>query len=295
MTDMASPDTVLAIDIGGTKMLAALVRDNTVLDTHRMPTPRNGNPEQWLEALFTAIASWRGQYVTAGAAVTGIIDDGHWSALNRNTLDIPDRFPLTGTIEQFSGVPVVAVNDAQAAAWGEYRFGSGQNEDMVFLTISTGIGGGIIVNGKPLFGLAGHFGQFRVADDVAGTLEDQVSGHWIAGQAAKHQPGATARDVFEAAAAHTEWANAIIKASATQTAQLCRNIHLALDPPRIVIGGGIGLARGYLDAVQQALGGLPMRLRPKIHAAALGESAGVVGIADLAKNHHKNHHRGERK
>ncbi len=293
---MASPDTVLALDIGGTKMLAALVRGSTVLDAHTLPTPRSGDPALWLEALFAAIISWQGRYATIGAAVTGIIDDGHWSALNRNTLDIPDRFPLRETIMQLSGgMPVLTANDAQAAAWGEYRFGAGRNEDMVFLTISTGIGGGLVVNGKPMFGLAGHFGQFRVADNVAGTLEDQVSGRWIASQAADHQPDATAREVFEAAAAGKEWAKNIINASARQTAQLCRNVHLALDPVRIVIGGGIGLAPNYLDTVRHALEGLPPRLTPKLHAAALGESAGVVGIADLAKNQQKNHHRGELK
>lgn len=281
---MARPETVLALDIGGTKMLAALIQGSTVLDTHKMPTPRNGDPRQWLEAVFAAIGRWQGQYGAAGAAVTGIIDGGHWSALNRSTLDIPDHFPLTETIKQLSGVPVLAANDAQAAAWGEHRFGAGQNEDMVFLTISTGIGGGVVVNGKPLIGLAGHFGQFRVADDVAGTLEDQVSGNWIASKAAAHQPGATAREVFAASAAGQTWARDIITASARQTALLCRNIQLALDPARIVIGGGIGLAPGYLDAVRQALEGLPPRLTPQIHAAALGENAGVVGIADLAKN-----------
>lgn len=286
MTDMARADTVLALDIGGTKMLAALVRGSTVLDTHKMPTPRNGDPRQWLEALFAAIAPWQGQYGTVGAAVTGIVDDGHWSALNRNTLDIPDRFPLAKTIAQLSGAPVLAANDAQAAAWGEHRFGAGQNEDMVFLTISTGIGGGIVVNGKPLIGLAGHFGLLRSLDEDAGVLEDHVSGNWMAAQAAPHQAGATAREVFAASAAGQIWARDIVNASARQTALLCRNIKLMLDPARIVIGGGIGLAPGYLDTVRQALEGLPPRLTPKIHAAALGESAGVVGIADLAKNQH---------
>jgi N-acylmannosamine kinase/N-acetylmannosamine-6-phosphate 2-epimerase/N-acetylmannosamine kinase len=281
---MAHPDSVLALDIGGTKILAALVRGNSVLDRHKTPTPRDSNPRLWLEALFAAIAPWQGRYATVGAAVTGIIDDGHWSALNRNTLDIPDRFPLKKTIAQLAGLPVFVANDAQAAAWGEHRFGAGQNEDMVFLTISTGIGGGIIINGKPMFGLAGHFGQFRVRDDVEGTLEDQVSGLWIANQAASYQPGATAREVFEAAAAGNGWADNIIHASARQTAQLCRNIHLAFDPKRIVIGGSIGLAPPYLAIVRQSLAGLPPRFIPKIHAAVLGESAGVVGIADLAKN-----------
>ncbi|MBB6468783.1 N-acylmannosamine kinase/N-acetylmannosamine-6-phosphate 2-epimerase/N-acetylmannosamine kinase [Aminobacter lissarensis] len=277
-------DTVLALDIGGTKMLAALVRGDEVLETYKMPTPRSGNPEQWLAPLFNAISGWNGRYDSVGVAVTGIIDDGFWSPLNRKTLDIPDRFPLVATVRKLTGTDaVLASNDAQAAAWGEFSFGAGQSQDLVFLTISTGIGGGIIVNGRLLGGVAGHFGLLRSLDENAGVLEDHVSGNWIAAQAVPHQPGATAREVFEAAASGHAWAQDIIKASVGQTALLCRNIKLMLDPARIVIGGGIGLAPGYLESVRQALGSLPPRLTPRLHAAALGESAGVVGIADLAK------------
>ncbi|MEJ6781663.1 ROK family protein [Aminobacter sp. Piv2-1] len=276
-------DTVLALDIGGTKMLAALVRGDEVVETYRMPTPRSGDPEQWLTALFDAISGWKGRYDTVGVAVTGIIDDGCWSPLNRKTLDIPDRFPLVATVRRLAGLDaVLAANDAQAAAWGEYCFGAGQGQDLVFLTISTGIGGGIVVNGRLLGGLAGHFGLLRSLDEDAGVLEDHVSGNWLAAQAAPHQAGATAREVFEAAAAGHAWARAIIQASVRQTALLCRNIQLVLDPARIVIGGGIGLAPGYLESVRQALGSLPPRLTPQLHAAALAERAGVVGIADLA-------------
>lgn len=279
---MAMPIT-LAIDLGGTKMLAALVRDRQVLETHKMATPRNGDPAEWLRGLFDAIDTWKGRYDKVGVAVTGIVDEGHWSALNRNTLDIPDRFPLTDTVAALCGSPVHAANDAQAAAWGEFRFGAGRREDMVFLTVSTGIGGGIVVNGRLLGGLAGHFGQFRQDESASHTLEDRVSGHWIAREASSHQPGATAREVFAATNAGQAWAQRIIEASARQTALLCRNVQLALDPKRIVIGGSIGLAPGYLPAVQAALGELPPRLKPSIHAAELGENAGVVGIADLAE------------
>ena len=93
---------------------------------------------------------------------------------------------------------------------------------------------------------------------------------------------ATARDVFDAAAGGEGWAATIVNASARETALLCGNIQLALDPARIVIGGGIGLAPGYLESVRQALAGLPPRLTPQLHPAALAEKAGVVGIADLA-------------
>ncbi len=281
---MARPDTVLALDIGGTKMLAALVSGETVIETYTMPTPRGGDPEAWLIALFSAIDGWKERYDTVGVAVTGIIDEGCWSPLNRRTLDIPDRFPLVAVVARLSGIDhVLAANDAQAAAWGEYAFGAGQGHDLVFLTVSTGIGGGIVVNGRLLGGLAGHFGQFRSLGEEGRALENNVSGHWIAAQAASHRPGATARDVFAAAADGQDWAEAIIQASARQTALLCRNIQLALDPARIVIGGGIGLAPGYLESVRQALGGLPPRLTPQLHPAALAEKAGVVGIADLAR------------
>ncbi|WP_269930102.1 ROK family protein [Aminobacter sp. HY435] len=281
---MTRPDTVLALDIGGTKMLAALVRGDAVVETFKMPTPRGGDPEQWLTALFDAISGWKGRYDTVGVAVTGIIDDGCWSPLNRKTLDIPERFPLVATVKRLSGSNAVfAANDAQAAAWGEYCFGAGAQENLVFLTISTGIGGGIVVNGSLLGGLGGHFGLLRSLDEDAGVLEDHVSGNWIAAQAAPHQAGASAREVFAASAAGQGWAADIIQASARQTALLCRNIKLMLDPARIVIGGGIGLAPGYLESVRKALGSLPPRLTPQLHAAALTESAGVVGIADLAK------------
>ncbi|MDH6231700.1 N-acetylmannosamine-6-phosphate 2-epimerase/N-acetylmannosamine kinase [Mesorhizobium soli] len=281
---MERSNTILALDIGGTKMLAALVVGDAVLETKKMPTPRSGDPEQWLVSLFDAIAGWKGRYDKVGVAVTGIIDDGCWSPLNRKTLDIPDRFPLVKTVARLSGCEaVLAANDAQAAAWGEYSLGAGQGQDLVFLTISTGIGGGIVINGRLLGGLAGHFGLLRSLDEGAGVLEDLVSGNWIAAQAAPHQPGATAREVFAAAATGQSWANDIIQASVRQTALLCRNIQLMLDPARIVIGGGIGLAPGYLESVRQALGSLPPRLAPQLHAAALAESAGVVGIADLAR------------
>lgn len=280
---MAEVQYTLAIDLGGTKMLAALVRGRTVVETHRMATPREGNPTIWLQRLFDAIAAWKGRYDRVGIAVTGIVDDGHWSALNRNTLDIPDRFPLTDTVTALSGAPVFAANDAQAAAWGEFVFGAGRHEDMVFLTVSTGIGGGIVVNGRLLGGLAGHFGQFRLDESGPHTLEDQVSGHWIAAEARSHHPGAAAREVFAAADAGQTWALGIVETSARRTALLCRNVQMALDPKRIVIGGSIGLAPGYIPAMEAAFGALSPRLKPSIHAAELGENAGVVGIADLAE------------
>lgn len=284
---MREAQTVLALDIGGTKMLAALVRGETVVDSLKVPTPRDmGGPAQWLEALFAQIEHWKGAYGCVGVAVTGIVDDGLWSPLNRRTLDFPDRFPLLETVGALSGVSAIAANDAQAAAWGEYRFGEAEG-NLVFLTVSTGIGGGIVMDGRLRTGLAGHFGLLRGQDfEGAGgddsALEDHVSGNFIAASAAAHQPGATSHDVFDAAAMGEGWANEIIDRSARRVAILCRNIQLGFDPDRIVIGGGIGLAPGYRARIEAQLDHVSERLKPRLAAARLGERAGVVGIADLA-------------
>ncbi|WP_367714329.1 ROK family protein (plasmid) [Nitratireductor sp. GISD-1A_MAKvit] len=278
---MSGAEAVLALDIGGTKMLAALVCGKTVADSVTLPTPKGkGSPAEWLEALFAEIAHWRGAYESVGVAVTGIVDDGLWSPLNRRTLDIPDRFPLLKTVMGLSEKPAIAANDAQAAAWGEYRFGDGEG-DLVFLTISTGIGGGIVLDGKLRTGLAGHFG-LTLGQDFEGALEDHVSGNFIAAAATPHMPGASAREVFEAAARGEGWAEAILDLSARRAAILCRNIKLTFDPSRIVIGGGIGLAPGYRARIEAHLQDVPERLRPRLVPARLGDKAGVVGIADLA-------------
>jgi predicted NBD/HSP70 family sugar kinase len=155
---------------------------------------------------------------------------------------------------------------------------------MVFLTISTGVGGGIVLNGRPLLGLAGHFGLLGSAS-AAGPLEDSISGHWIASQAKTQGHDLTAIGVFAAATAGEGWANEIVDASAQKVALLSADIQLLLDPRRIVIGGGIGLAAGFLDRVRANLKALGPRLRPILVAAKLGTNAGLVGVADLARSH----------
>ncbi|MEQ1768917.1 MAG: putative N-acetylmannosamine-6-phosphate 2-epimerase [Devosia sp.] len=273
----------LAIDIGGTKLLAALVQDGHVIDKRRLPTDRTVGPQGWIDALARAAGDWRGTYDAVGAAVTGIVDDGLWSALNRGTLDIPDDYPLQRQLAAAFGTPALALNDAQAAAWGEYRFGAGEHENMVFLTISTGLGGGIVLNGSLRSGLAGHYGILRgYGDDPARPFEDGVAGrHFERAAAASGHPG-DAEAVFSAAAQGAHWARDIIEQSARQVAVLCQDIQLTLDPRRIVVGGGIGLAPGYLASITAALPNLGPRLGVRLVPARCGPRAGIVGVADLA-------------
>jgi N-acetylmannosamine-6-phosphate 2-epimerase / N-acetylmannosamine kinase len=284
ITATANVETVLAIDIGGTKTVAALVTGDRVSDAVTFPTDQSAGPDAWLAEIAQRIGPTTGAFTRVAAAVSGMINDGKWSALNPATLKLPADYPLAEHMEELFGVPAFAANDAQAAAWGEYRYGAGEAEDMVFLTISTGVGGGIVLNGRPLLGLAGHFGLLG-SSSPAGPLEDSISGHWIASQAKALGHDVTAVGVFAAVTAGEAWASEIVDASAQKVALLCADIQLLLDPRRIVIGGGIGLAAGFLNRVRANLKALGPRLRPMVVAARLGANAGLVGVADLARSH----------
>ncbi|MGR9244625.1 ROK family protein [Rhizobium leguminosarum] len=274
---------VLAIDIGGTKTMTALVSDAEVLEEVTVPTQRSDGPDTWLTNAHAAAERWHGKYDAIGLAVTGFIRNGLWSAMNPETLGIPENYPLVDKTSALFGARALAMNDAQAAAWGEYRFGAGSGGDLVFLTVSTGVGGGIVINGRPLGGLAGHFGLMQSFGGSSTYLEDQVSGRWMQAEAARQGFGATpAPDIFNAARNDETWAKAIVARSARGIAMLCRDIQLTLDPAEIVIGGGVGLAEGYLDLVRDISIQAPSAIRSNIVPAKLAARAGVIGIADLA-------------
>ncbi len=275
-----SGEAVLAIDIGGTKIAAAIVAGGNVRDEAVIATARAAGPDAWLDAVAEAARGW-GEVSAVGAAVTGFIRDGRWSALNPAVLGIPDDYPLVERLARRFGRPAYAANDAQAAAWGEHRFGAGAGGDMVFLTISTGIGGGIVLDGKLRSGLAGHFGQWRLP--TGEPVEDMIAGRGIAAAARAAGHSMEAPGVFAAAATGEDWAEAIVAASARRAALLCGDIQMSLAPPRLVIGGGIGLAPGYLARIRHGLDALAPALRPELVPAELGARAGLIGVADLAR------------
>ena len=278
---------ILSVDLGGTKILATLISGGTVLERAEVLTDRNSGPEAWLAQINDMTRPWRGQFNQAGIAVTGLVKENFWQSLNPTTLKLPAPFALHAKAEALFGVPITLCNDAQAATWGEYEYGIGQGHDMVFLTISTGVGGGVVTAGKLLIGrggLAGSFGQVLPLPDISdGRFEDGASGQWIAAEAARLGHESDTRSVFAACAARAEWADALITKSAERVARLCQNLQLMFDPHIIVVGGGIGLAPEYLNKVKHALAHLQPLFRPTLVQGALGRDAGVIGVAALSK------------
>lgn len=273
---------VLAIDLGGSKLAAALVDGAAILERRETPTDRTGGPAAWMDAIARLVEGWTG-YRAAGIAVTGLVHAGLWRAVNPDTLPVPDDFPLTATLGGRLGRPVVARNDAQAAAWGEYRFGAGRGGIAVFVTVSTGIGGGLVVDGRLVegrTGLAGHIGITPIeTPDGVRMLEEVASGAALARMA---EGRGSAADVTAAALRGEAWATALLDRTIEPLALALRRLHLELDPDSIVIGGGLGLAPGYLDRLEGHLAPLSALMRPQLRAAALGADAGLIGIADLA-------------
>lgn len=282
----AAAPVVLAIDLGGTKTMASLVQAGEVVETVFIQTDRAGSPESWLDAIAAATRDWKGRYAAVGIAVTGAVQAGCWRAMNRATLGIEGEFALETRAAQIFSAPTVAANDAQAAAWGEYK-ASEDRSDLVFITVSTGLGGGIVSNGMLLGGVAGHFGQMRDPDGGNLPLESRICGPWIAAEAGRLGHPCEPRAVFDAAANGEEWAVVIIDGVARRFARLCCDIQLAIDPARIVIGGGVGLATGFMERVKAEIIALSPPVMPELRAAKLGVSAGIVGIADLVLTHKK--------
>lgn len=282
----------LAVDLGGTKLLVALVEGATVLDRIEAATDRDAGPEAWVRQMADLARPWTGQFDSAGVTVTGLIKDNHWRALNPGTLAFEGRFPLHKAARAALGVPVALANDAQAAAWGEYAHGAGEGKDIVFLTVSTGVGGGVVSNGRLLQGrggVAGHFGQVLPLPEGDETrFEDGASGRWIAAEGARLGLAPDARAVFAAAAAGNAAADAVIETSARRVARLAHDLQLMFDPRFTVIGGGVGLASGYIDRVAKAVAHFQPLVRPTLRSAALGRDAGVIGIADLARQKQPN-------
>lgn len=154
--------TTLAIDIGGTKLAAALIgADGQIRDRRELPTPASQTPEALRDALSALVSPLQAHAQRVAIASTGIIRDGSLLALNPHNLGGLLHFPLVKTLEQLTDLPTIAINDAQAAAWAEYQALEGDVTEMVFITVSTGVGGGVVSGGKLLTGHWRSGGAYR--------------------------------------------------------------------------------------------------------------------------------------
>lgn len=287
----------LAIDIGGTKIAAALVRlvgkQVEVSERMQIRTPQNPDAEALEKALSDVLKQFAKQFDTVSVASTGIIRDGVLTALNPKNLGNLAFFPLYETLRKQTDKPITLLNDAQAAACAEY-LAQDDIENFAFITVSTGVGGGIILN-RRLFtgtnGVAGHIGH-SLADPNGevcgcgrvGCVEAVAAGRAIAREAAKWQAPCEPPEVFERFRAGEVQAVALVDKSAKAIANLIADLTINLDIQRIALGGSVGLAQGYLGRIEHFLAQLPAVYRPQIVLAHYAQDAGLIGAAWWAAN-----------
>ncbi|WP_105282389.1 N-acetylmannosamine kinase [Escherichia sp. MOD1-EC5462] len=286
--------TILAIDIGGTKLAAALIgADRQIRDRRELPTPASQTPEALGEALATLVAPLQAHAQQVAIASTGIIRNGSLLALNPHNLGGLLHFPLVKALEQLTDLPTIAINDAQAAAWAEYQALERDITDMVFITVSTGVGGGVVSDGKLLTGsggLAGHIGH-TLADPHGpvcgcgrvGCVEAIASGRGIAAAAQGELAGANAKTIFTRAGQGDEHAQQLIHRSAHALARLIADVKATTDCQCVVVGGSVGLAEGYLALVETYLAQEPAAFHVELLAAHYRHDAGLLGAALLAQ------------
>ena len=314
----------IGVDVGGTKVAAGLVDEKgEILARARRQTP-SASPTDVEDVIAACVEELRADPAADGRAVeavgvgaAGFIDAGRATVLVAPNLSWRDE-PLRDAVASRVGLPVVVENDANAAAWGEYRFGAGQGEQhLVVVTVGTGIGGGIVLDGqlyRGRFGIGAEFGHMQVMQagrrcgcGQHGCWEQYVSGRALLHEAreiADVQRGYGAR-LLELGGGRPEGIEAIEVTQAAREGdpaaldcfeevgawlgQGLANLAAMLDPGVFVIGGGVADAGELLLAparrvFAERLTGTHARPHAQIRLAALGNDAGLVGAADLARD-----------
>ena len=309
----------IGVDVGGTKVLGGVVDESgTVVKTARRDTPREGG-----SALTQAIADVAKELMaeftidSVGVSAAGFVSSDRKTMLATPTIAGWNGVDLDYQLTSLIGLPVVIENDANAAAWGEARFGAGRGKrHMLMLTVGTGIGGGIVVNGelyRGAFGTAAEIGHIRVVPEghlcgcgARGCFEQYGSGNALmrhAREAIAASPdiarnllsrgdgtleGLTGKAITDAARDGDAVALAAFNTTAQWLGAGIASLAVVLDPECVVIGGGVIDAGEILlkptrEALERSMPFAGKHPYPEIIGAQLGNEAGLVGVADLAR------------
>ncbi|MCO6049192.1 ROK family protein [Mesorhizobium sp. RP14(2022)] len=305
-----SEPLAIGVDIGGTRLRAALVdRTGRLHARQEVRTAAKDGPEavvsqiRELVAIVSAHAP-RGQVAGIGVCSPGPIDTEEGIALGVPTLAGWDGAPIARMIGDALNLPVRLENDGIAAAHGEWRFGAGRGlRHLVYVTVSTGIGGGVVLDGRLLHGrqgLAGHIGHMGIERDGAlcscgtrGCWEAYASGTAFARnirqRVAMESRSALAADagpaeVFAEARAGDHLAAALVAEEGDVLGLGIASLVHLFSPEAVILGGGVSNGFDLLEPfIRQRLqtNAMPAFRDTILCRAGLGEDSGLVGAAAL--------------
>jgi glucokinase len=302
----------IGVDVGGTKIAAGVVTpEGEVLSEARYPTAKTSK-ERLLSSIIRAIVEVKDGFEVGGVclAVPGSILAAENKVIDSPNLHVIEGIPLKDEIGESIGLPVTVENDANAAAWGEFRFGAGSEvEHLVFLTLGTGIGGGVISHGVLLRGAQGAGGELghttiqatgpRCGCGNRGCLEALASGTAIgrcAREVASENPDSalgrlaverevTGEDVTELAREGDEVALSVLEEAGMWLGVGLAGFVNIFNPEVIAVGGGVAKAGDLImDSARREVhlrGRSPGRDLVEIKVATLGSKSGVLGAAAL--------------
>jgi glucokinase len=307
----------VGIDVGGTKIAGGVVDERgRILATARRESPATDTEaiERNIEDL---VAELRADHAVeaVGVGAAGFVDSARSTVMFAPNLAWRDE-PLRADLEKLINLPVVIENDANAAAWGEFTFGAGEDvQDTLLVTVGTGVGGGIVLNGhlhRGAFGVAAEIGHMRVVPDgricgcgnkgcweqyasgtalVRDTKEQAREGSLIARTLVDRAGGVESISgplITEAARDGDSFAREQLAVLGRWLGEGIASLTAVLDPAVVVIGGGVSEAGDLLlDPIRAHyranLTGRHYRPELEVRAALLGNKAGMIGAADLAR------------
>lgn len=309
----------IGVDVGGTKIAVGVVdEEGHIVESLLRPTPAD-SPDEVAETIAEAVLDLAGRHdvEAVGLGAAGFVDETRSIVRFAPNLAWREE-PLQKKVAERVNLPVVVENDANAMAWGEYRFGAGRGEShVVCVTVGTGIGGGLVFGGtlyRGRWGMGAEMGHMQVVPGGRlcgcgnlGCWEQYASGNALVHEArvvAAEGPDRAARmlelaggsvsdiegeHVTQAAREGDAAALAAFAGMAQWLGQGMADLAAVLDPGCFILGGGVSRAADlWIDqaraAFLRALTAREHRPHAEIRLAELGPSAGLVGAADLARH-----------
>jgi glucokinase len=315
-TVIKGSDLTIGIDIGGTKISAGVVDSSgNLIDSSKCSTPAEGGKEL-ISSVVNLVKEFNKKYEIKGIGISiaALISSDYGTIVGAPNIANLSKLNFVNEIKGEFKLPIIVENDANAAMWAEFKFGNAKGlNPVMFFIIGTGVGGGLVIDGK-LFkganGIGAEFGHMCVVPNgllcgcgSKGCIEQYASGGALiryANEALLANPDKSEEvlsfgegklsgtALTKAAKAGNELALAAFSKQADWLGLACASYSLIIDPQAIIIGGGVvDAGELFLAPVRAAMRKyMPFaesHVPPKIIAAKFGNDAGLIGAADLVR------------
>ncbi|GIU15216.1 ROK family protein [Shewanella sp. MBTL60-007] len=281
---------IIAIDIGGTKISAALISHGKVIQQRKTDSIIHSNLSNLASHLAELCHGWKEQSTHVAVACTGQVGNQYV-----NFLSVKQKIPLKSLLHSCFGLPVTIINDAAAAAWAEYwieRCNNNQviDDTLTYITVSTGVGGGMIQNGQLITsadGFCAHLGhtsvqhlkneRIRCHCGRVNCAEALASGTAIATQASKIlNKTVSCKEVFHNHL-HVDEISTLIESATSAITDLIANVKATTGCNKVILGGSVGSAPLFFQQVVEKVALLPEIYRVAIIPPQCGANADLIG------------------